>query len=52
MPEEKKEKRAAEIMAELINEFEEQRLLIKNIKDRIRILEEQISLLLQKKGDL
>lgn len=33
-------------------EVDETRQLLKNMRDRVRILEEQISLLLQKKGDL
>jgi|GEM_PF-5265986 len=41
-------KKPSEIIAALIDEHEDMKLLIKNLKDRIRILEEQVSLLLTK----
>ena len=41
-------KRPSEIFAEFIDRQEEMNLTVKNLKDRLRILEEQVSLLLNK----
>lgn len=51
MSQEREEKRPSEIIALFIEQVEELRASVKNLKDRVRILEEQVSLILEKKAD-